>query len=241
MAHELTALVTGGARRVGRAIVQELVRCGFSVAFTYRQSQRSAQELAATLEGKATPLYCQLEDPESRRELVKAVAGLFPSLSALVNNAAVFPRTPLSELTLESFRQTMAVNLEAPLFLCRDLAGMLQKARGVIVNVADIYAFVPLRDFTAYAVSKAGLVALTRQLAVELAPEVRVNAVAPGIAVFPEDYDDATRKRLVERTLLKQPGSPEEIARTVRFLILEAPTVTGQVLAVDGGRSLNLA
>lgn len=225
---------------MGRAIVQELVAAGATVAFTYWQSEVEARKLAMEYPEKALPFRCRLEDPESRAQLVAQVRERFFRLSALVHNAAVFPRTPLAELTVETFRHTLAVNLEAPLFLSRDLAEELRRGCGSIVNIADIYAFVPLKNFAAYAIAKAALVALTRQLAVELAPEVRVNAVAPGIALFPEDYDDATKKRLVSRTLLKKAGSPEEIARTVRFLLFEAPTVTGQVLAVDAGRSLFL-
>lgn len=241
MPETLTALVTGGARRVGRAIVQELLAAGATVAFTYRQSEEEALQLASAYPGRALPFPCRLEEPQSRQHLVAWVREQFAHLSALVHNAAVFPRTPLEALTLEGFRETLAVNLEAPLFLTRDLTDLLRAARGAIVNLADIYATVPLKDFTAYAVSKAALVALTRQLAVELAPEVRVNAVAPGIAMFPDDYDDSTRARLVSRTLLKKPGTPEEIARVVRFLLFETPTVTGQIIAVDAGRSLQTA
>lgn len=223
---------------MGRAIVQELVAAGATVAFTYWQSASEAQELTAMYAEKALPFRCRLEDPASRAQLVAWVRERFPHLSALVHNAAVFPRTPLAELTVEGFRHTLAVNLEAPLFLSRDLADLLRLGCGAILNIADIYASVPLKNYTAYVLSKAALVALTRQLAVELAPEVRVNAVAPGIALFPEDYDDATKDRLVSRTLLRKAGSPEEIARAVRFLLFEAPTVTGQVLTVDAGRSL---
>lgn len=233
-----TVLVTGGARRVGKAIVAELVAHGVTVAFTYWQSEAEAQALAAAYPGKTIPLRCRLEEPEQRARLVTQVLELFPHLSGLVNNAAVFPRTPLEELTLEAFRQTLAVNLEAPLFLCRDLADALRRGQGAIVNVADVYAFLPLKNFTAYVISKAALVAATRQLAVELAPEIRVNAVAPGIAAFPETYDQATRDKLVARTLLKKQGSPEEIARAVRFLLFETPTMTGQLLVVDAGRTL---
>lgn len=239
MPEPLTVLVTGGARRVGKAIVEELVAHGGTVAFTYWHSEAGARALQDAHQGKVIPVRCRLEEPEGRAQLVAQVQQLFPHLSGLVNNAAVFPRTPLAEMTLESLRQTLAVNLEAPLFLCRDLADALRRGQGAIVNVADIYAFLPLKNFTAYVISKAALVAATRQLAVELAPEVRVNAVAPGIATFPESYDQATRERLIARTLLKKAGSPQEVARAVRFLLFEAPTVTGQVLALDAGRTLS--
>lgn len=238
MAELATVLVTGGARRLGRAIVKELVRFGAQVVFTYAHSQAEAQSLAEATEGRAIPVRCQLEDQASRQDLVAWLRDQFPRLTGLVHNAAVFYPTPLAQLTLESLRQVLAVNLEAPLFLSRDLAPLLAQASGAIVHITDIYAQLPLPGYTAYALSKAGLLALTRQLAAELAPAVRVNAVSPGIAAFPEDYDQATRERLIQRTLLKRPGSPEEIARAVRFLLFEAPTVTGQVLAVDAGRLL---
>ncbi len=238
MPEHLTALVTGGARRIGRAIVEELVAHGATVAFTFGQSATAAKALETAHPGKVIPLPCRLEEPEERSRLVAQVQQLFPHLSALVNNAAVFPRTPLAELTVASFRYTVAVNLEAPIFLCRDLADALRRGQGAIVNLADVYAFLPLKNFTAYVISKAALLAATRQLAVELAPEIRVNAVAPGIAAFPESYDQETREKLLARTLLKKAGSPEEIARVVRFLLFEVPTVTGEVLTVDAGRNL---
>ncbi|MCS7183278.1 MAG: SDR family oxidoreductase [Thermoanaerobaculum sp.] len=239
MPETLTALVTGGARRVGKAIVEELLAAGAQVAFTFWQSEAEARALAESYPGRVYALPCQLADVGQRTQLVHQLEQSFSHLDVLVNNAAVFPRIPLEECTVEAFRQVMAVNLEAPLFLSRDLAPMLRRAEGSVVNIADIYAFLPLRHFTAYVISKAALVALTRQLAVELAPQVRVNAVAPGIAEFPESYDDTTKNRLIQRTLLQRAGSAREIARLVRFLALDASTITGQVISVDAGRSLN--
>jgi pteridine reductase len=157
-----------------------------------------------------------------------------------VNNAAVFPRTPLDELTPESLGAVLRTNLEAPLFLTQACAPMLRARRGAVVNIADIYGTFPLRHHLAYSVSKAALIAATRSLAVEVAPEVRVNAVAPGIAIFPDGYDEAARQRLLAKTLLRREGGAAEIARAVRFLIEGADTVTGQVLTVDGGRTLAL-
>lgn len=230
-------LVTGGGRRVGRAIVEELARSGVEVAFTYLTAAQEAEALAAAFPGQVFPFRCELADPAQRQALAEELRRRFPSLFGLVNNAAVFPKTPFSELTPEIFRQVMAVNLEAPLFLAQALAAQLSEG-GAIVNIADIYGQLPLRGYTAYVLSKACLLAATKQLAVELAPRIRVNAVAPGIALFPEGYDAAKKAKLLSRTLLGKPGSPEEIAKAVRFLLLEAVTVTGQVLVVDGGRTV---
>ena len=230
-------LVTGGGRRVGRAIVEELARSGLRVAFTFLNSGDEARALAEAFPDQVFPFRCELSDPEQRRLLTEDLLVRFPRLFALVNNAAVFPKTPFPQLTPELVRQVMAVNLEAPLFLAQALAPQLADG-GAVINIADIYGLIPLAGYTAYVLSKAALVAATKQLAVELAPRIRVNAVAPGIALFPEGYDAAKKAKLLSRTLLGKPGSPEEIAKTVRFLLLEATTVTGQVLVVDGGRTL---
>jgi len=237
------ALVTGGAVRVGRSIVTELAGSGWAVAFTYRSSAAAARELAATLGQRgssAIAIETDLDAAESWPSVAMRVRSEFGGLDALVNSAAVFPRTPLPELTPARLAAVLRTNMEAPLFLTLACVSMLRERRGVVVNVADIYGSFPLREHLAYSVSKAALIAATRSLALELAPEVRVNAVAPGIAIFPEGYDQPTRDRLLARTLLRREGSAAEIARVVRFLIEGVETVTGQVITVDGGRTLAL-
>jgi len=236
-------LVTGGAVRVGRAIVTEMAGAGWSVAFTYRASVAAARELEGALEARGVPalaIAADLDDHAARSAVARRVEDEYGGLDALVNNAAVFPRTPLDELTPESLGAVLRTNLEAPLFLTQACAPMLRARRGAVVSIADIYGTFPLRHHLAYSVSKAALIAATRSLAVELAPEVRVNAVAPGIAIFPDGYDEAARQRLLAKTLLRREGGAAEIARAVRFLIEGADTVTGQVLTVDGGRTLAL-
>jgi pteridine reductase len=235
------ALVTGGAVRVGRAIVTELAGAGWAVAFTYRSSAAAASELVATLGQngfRTVAIETDLDAAESWPSVAERVQSELGGLDALVNSAAVFPRTPLPELTPAQMAAVLRTNMEAPIFLTRACAPMLRERRGAVVNIADIYGSFPLREHLAYSVSKAALIAATRALAVELAPEVRVNAVAPGIAIFPEGYDQATRDRLLARTLLRREGSAAEIARVVRFLIEGVDTVTGQVITVDGGRTL---
>jgi pteridine reductase len=237
------ALVTGGAVRLGRAIVTDLAGAGWTVAFTYRSSAVAASELAATLgqQGARTvTIEANLDTAESWSSIAARVQSELGGLDALVNSAAVFPRTPFDELTPARFAEVMRTNLEAPVFLAQACARMLRQRRGAVVNIADIYGSFPLREHLAYSVSKAALIAATRSLAVDLAPEVRVNAVAPGIAMFPEGYDQPTRERLLARTLLRREGGAAEIARVVRFLIEGAETVTGQMITVDGGRTLVL-
>jgi pteridine reductase len=237
------ALVTGGAVRVGRAIVGELARGEWDVAFTYRSSAAAAHELVAEIEGRgrrALALHVDLDDSGARAALAARVRDALGGLDALVNNAAVFPRTPFSELTPERLAAVLRTNLEAPVFLAQACATLLRERRGCVVNVADIYGTIPLAGYLAYSVSKAALIAATRCLAVEMAPAVRVNAVAPGIAIFPDAYDEATRARLLSRTLLRRGGSAQEIARAVRYLIEDSETMTGQVLTIDGGRTLAL-
>lgn len=237
------ALVTGGAVRLGRAIVEELAEAGFVVAFTYRSSAMAANELERNLAARShrvVALAADLGDPAARRSLVAEVRERLGGLDVLVNNAAVFPRTKISEIDEATFRAVVATNLEAPLFLTLAAAGTLRERSGCVVNVADIYGMFPLREHLAYSVSKAALIAATRSLAVELAPEVRVNAVAPGIALFPPEYDEETKRRLLRRTLLQRPGGAAEIASAVRYLVDGTHTMTGQVLVLDGGRSINL-
>jgi pteridine reductase len=237
------ALVTGGAVRLGRAIVEELAGANWSVAFSYRTSGAAALALAGELADRGCDvagIEADVDDGRARTRLVQVVLDRYGGLDALVNNAAVFPRTPFPELTEDAFQAVLQTNLAAPVFLAQACAEALRARRGSIVNIADVYGFQPLRHHLAYSVSKAALLAATRALAVELAPEVRVNAVAPGIALFPPDYDEAKRQRLLDRTLLEVEGGAGEIARTVSFLLEGAATMTGQVLVVDGGRLVGL-
>lgn len=235
------ALVTGGAVRVGRAIVAEMTEAGWTLAFTYRSSAAAAHDLEGELRARgiqALAIEADLDDHAARSAVAQRVHDQFGGLDALVNNAAVFPRTPFEGLTPTRLAAVMRTNLEAPIFLTQACAPLLRARHGSVVNIVDIYGMFPLRHYFAYSVSKAALIAATRSMAVELAPEARVNAVAPGIAIFPDGYDEATRDRLLAKTLLQKEGGAVEIARAVRFLIEGTETVTGQVLTVDAGRSL---
>jgi len=239
------ALVTGGARRVGAAIVRRLHAAGARVALHYRDSGAEAQELEAELEaaraGSAARLCRDLLEPGAAEALVAEVIDRFGRLDVLVNNASIFYPGKIGRIEPRQWDELVGSNLRAPLFVAQAAAPYLKATCGVIVNITDIHAERPLRGFTVYTVAKAGLAALTRSLALELAPEVRVNAVAPGAIAWPDDgkFDNAERRRIVETTPLGRIGSPADIAQAVHFLAT-APFVTGQTLAVDGGRSVFL-
>ena len=239
-------LITGAARRVGAAIARRLHGEGASLMLHYHASEPDAHALQSQLNAvrdhSVALVQADLLDVSGLAEIVRNTLARFERIDALVNNASSFYATPLGEITLEDWDDLMGSNLKAPLFLSQAAAPHLKKTGGVIVNIADIHAERPLRNYVVYSVAKAGLSGLTRALARELGPEVRVNAVAPGPILWPEDgsFDAVSRQRVISNTLLKRVGEPDDIARAVYYLIAEAPYVTGHVLTVDGGRSVNL-
>ncbi|HET7765162.1 MAG TPA: pteridine reductase [Burkholderiales bacterium] len=239
-------LVTGGAKRVGAAIARRLHRKGANLMLHYRGSEREAKALRAELNAERADsvalVQADLLDTAGLPEIVRNAVGRFDRLDALVNNASTFFPTPVGDMTAANWESLIGTNLRAPLFLSQAAAPHLRKAGGAIVNITDIHAERPLKSYVIYSIAKTGLVGLTRSLARELGPEVRVNGVAPGAIVWPEDgsWDDVTRQRVVSHTLLKRTGEPDDIARAVYYLIAEAPYVTGQIIAVDGGRSINI-
>jgi pteridine reductase len=240
-------LVTGGAKRVGAAICRRLHAAGASIAIHYRSSAQQAQELRdelnATRPDSTAVFQSDLLDVATLPRLVEATIEKFGRLDALVNNASSFYATPLAEVDELQWTDLLGTNLKAPLFLAQASADELRRRHGAIVNIVDIHAERPMQGHLLYSVAKAGLVALTKGLAQEMSPQVRVNAVAPGVIVWPEggDWDDAERRRkIVAHTLLKREGEPDDIARTVQFLLNDSPYITGQVIAVDGGRSINI-
>jgi pteridine reductase len=242
-----TVLVTGGARRVGAAICRRLHRAGANVLIHYRTSASAAARLQRRLESEragSVHCYCaDLLDPDGLHALVAATVARFGRLDALVNNASSFYPTPLGKIRLEHWNDLIGTNLQAPLFLVQAARAELIRRRGAVVNIADIHAERPLEGHVVYSIAKAGLVALTRSLARELAPAVRVNAVAPGAIAWPEAGVLAASKlqrAIVRSTPLQRIGAPEDIASAVHYLLADAPFVTGQVLAVDGGRSIVL-
>lgn len=239
-------LVTGAAKRVGAEIVRHVHRAGAAVALHYHSANAEAESLVDELNsvraGTAIALRADLIEVNRLPALVHAVLERFGRLDGLVNNASSFFATPLETITDAQWVDLMGTNLKAPLFLAQAAAAALKASRGAIVNITDIHAERPLKSFPVYCIAKAGLAGLTRSLALELAPDVRVNAVAPGPIHWPEnvDFDAAERSAIIDHTLLKRVGEPSDVARTVLFLLAEAPYVTGQILAVDGGRSAHL-
>jgi pteridine reductase len=236
-------LITGSARRLGAATARRLHAGGACVAIHYRSSAADADALVAELNGlrsgSAVALQADLLDLSSLPGLVEAVVAAFGRLDVLVNNASTFYPTPVGEITPEQFDDLVGTNLRAPLFLSQAAAPQLRLHEGLIINMVDIHGSRPLKRHPVYSAAKAGLIMLTRSLARELAPKVRVNAIAPGPVMWPEGgIDPELRQKILERTALRRPGSPEDVARAAYFFAAEAPYVTGQVLAVDGGRSL---
>lgn len=240
-------LVTGAARRVGAEIARCLHAAGAAVAVHFRGSRAEALALAATLNafrpGSAEAFQADLRDTSAIEGLVGAVVARFGNLDVLVNNASSFYRTPVGTIGEAAWDDLVGSNFKAPLFLAQAAAPHLRRRRGCIVNITDVHAERPLKGYPLYSAAKAGLLGLTRALAQELAPEVRVNAVAPGPIAWPEndtDFPPEERAAILAHTPLGRTGTPADIAGAVRFLAFEAPYVTGQVLNVDGGRTTRL-
>ncbi|MGH8253793.1 MAG: pteridine reductase [Steroidobacteraceae bacterium] len=237
-----TALVTGGARRVGAEIVRHLHAAGAKVAIHCHRSKADATALATELNAQRadSAFVCQADllQTATLRALIAGVVAQSGGLNILVNSASTFYPTPLSSLTSDQWTDLMGTNLAAPLFLAQAAASELRRAQGLIVNIADIHGLRPLPNYLVYSTAKAALIHLTRGLARELAPEVRVNAIAPGPVLWPDaGLDEAQKQEIISRTLLQRAGSPADVARAVRFFAADAPYVTGQILSVDGGRS----
>ncbi len=237
-------LITGAARRVGAAIARKLHGAGASLVIHYHRSAAEAQALAAELNAvrtsSVTPLGGDLLDMKVLPSLVDATIARHGHLDILVNNASTFYPTPVGEITEAHWNDLMGTNLKVPMFLSQAAAPHLKAREGLILNIADIHGMRPLRYHTVYSPAKAGLIMLTQSLARELAPQVRVNAIAPGPVEFPEKgLTDAQKRTIIEKTLLKRRGSPDDIARAALFFASEGTYITGQILAVDGGRSAN--
>jgi len=236
------ALITGGAKRIGAAIATTLHGAGMDLVIHFRHSAAEAQSLADTLNetrpDSVVLVEGDLENSEDCTSLAQQAIEAFGRMDALINNASAFFPTPIGEVTNDHWEALMGVNLKAPFFLSQACAEALESTHGVIINLTDIYAERPLPNHPVYSASKAGLVALTRSLAQELGPDVRVNAIAPGAIIWPEFGDsEENQNEILRRTPLGRLGKPQDIAGTVLFLLRDAPFITGQIINVDGGRS----
>lgn len=240
-------LITGGAKRVGAAICRLLHANGAQLMIHYRSSTSEARALQAELNLKRANSVAIIQGdllnlavlPSMVQETVKH----FGKLDVLINNASSYYATEIGEIDDDQWEDLVGSNLKAPLFLSQAAAPELRKQHGCIINITDMHVERPKKGYIVYSVAKAGLVTLTKSLAHELSPEVRVNAVAPGPVMWPEDnpqFDEVYRQRVISQTLLKRIGEPDDVAKAVKFLIQDAPFITGLVIAVDGGRSLNL-
>lgn len=233
------ALVTGAGRRVGQAIAIGLARAGCDVAVHYHGSASGAEQTARAIRGagrRAELLQADLSDPLAARGLADQAARVLKRLDVLVNSAAIMVRQPVEEVTPESWDATLDLNLRATFFVSQGAIPHLRCAKGKIVNIADLAGLEPWPAYVPHCVSKAGVVMLTKALARALAPDIAVNAVAPGAVLLPEDWDEQSREQIRETTPLNRLGTPADVVAAVRFLLADTDFATGTVLVVDGGR-----
>ncbi|SEH07887.1 pteridine reductase [Candidatus Venteria ishoeyi] len=238
--------ITGAAKRVGAVVARHLHSQGFNLVLHYRHSAQEARDLQSELHAvrpdSVLLLQADLLQSKLLPSLVQKIIQHWGRLDALINNASSFYPTPVAKATEADWDDLLGSNLKAPFFLAQAAAPHLAKQQGCIINMVDIHGKQPLKKHPIYSIAKAGLIMMTRSLARELGADVRVNAIAPGAILWPEnDMDELARQRIISSTALKRPGCPDDIARSIAFLLKDAPYITGQVIAVDGGRSLGYA
>ena len=237
------ALVTGGAKRIGATIVETLHNKGFNVAIHYNSSSNTANQLCAELNAKkqdsSIAIGADLIDQSSLENLIPSLIETTQRLDVLVNNASTFYPTPIEKVALKDWENLFGTNLKAPLFLAKYAAKYLKQSQGIIINIIDIHSKKPLKEHPIYGSAKSGLAMLTRSLASDLAPDVRVNGISPGLILWPENNpSEQVKKNILQQIPLKKVGTSEDIANCVLFLIEDAPYITGEIIAVDGGRSM---
>lgn len=236
-------LITGAAHRIGATTARSLHAEGMNIVLHYRGSREAAlalqDELNAIRENSVILIQADLHITNGLPALIEAAVKAWGRLDTLINNASTFYPTPVDKASEEEWDDLIGSNLKAPFFLSQAAAPHLKKTAGCIINIVDIHAERPLKTYPVYSMAKAGLVMMTKSLACELGPTIRVNAVAPGAILWPENLDEVAQQRIISRTFLKRQGDPMDIAKTIVFLVKDANYVTGQVIAVDGGRSLN--
>lgn len=243
MTQNKVVLITGAAHRIGAITARILHHAGMNIVLHYRGSRIAAQQLQKELlEHRADSVVlvqADINTPAALPALVQQAHASWQRLDVLINNASTFYSTAVGSVSEDQWDDLFGTNLKAPFFLAQAAAPYLQQSKGCIVNIVDIHADRPLKGYPVYSMAKAGLVMMTKALAAELGPNIRVNAVAPGAILWPEHLDEVNQARIVSKTFLKRKGDPQDIANTILFLINDAAYITGQVLVVDGGRSLN--
>ena len=235
-------LITGAAKRIGAAIARQACQQGYRVIIHCNHSTTAAQDLCTELnqlnDQSAQHLAFDLLNIDGYESFIEQCLACYGRLDVIVNNASAFYPTPLEQLTLEQWTELMAVNVKAPMFLAKYAAQQLIQNKGSIINITDIHGDRPLAGYPVYSVAKAGLIMLTKALAKELAPDVRVNAVSPGPIAWPDTMKDTLKEKILHKVLLKRQGNEDDIAKTALFLMTGSDYITGQVISVDGGRSL---
>jgi len=236
------AVITGAAKRVGRAIALKLATAGFDIAFTYRGSQREANELEQLIKKlgrQSLSIQADFTDSQRASDTVATIFGKqFTRLDALINNASLYQPSSLQTATDEQIHNLFAIHFHTPFLLARRFENLLRSSRGHIVNMVDLLAERPWPEYLAYSASKAALGSLTRGLARALAPDITVNGIAPGVVEWPDDYPQSEREKYLKRVPLARAGTPEDVANLVHFLITDGSYITGQIIPLDGGRSI---
>jgi len=237
-----TAIITGAAMRIGEAITRELHNAGMDIILHFNTSREAVEKLALDLNrirsDSAHILQADLKNRDAYASLINQAYAVNRRLDVLINNASVFYPTPLQDPGFEQWDEMINVNLMAPFFLAQAAAGYLKMVNGSVINLTDIHAEQPLLQHAVYSISKAGLVMLTQSLAKELAPDVRVNAISPGAIFWSEYIDEDEKSMILNKILLKKQGAGTDIAKAARYLVFDADYTTGQILVIDGGRSL---
>jgi pteridine reductase len=243
MADHKVVLITGAAHRIGAITARYLHEAGFNIILHYLSSRSPAQALQKELNGKrensVVLVQADLLANNAVTALVKEAYNAWQRLDVLINNASTFYRTPIGSANDQHWDDLFGTNVKAPFFLAQAAAPFLRKTHGCIINMVDIHARRPLKEYSIYSMAKASLETMTKALARELGPEIRVNGVSPGAILWPDNLDEVTKQRIVSKTFLKRKGEPEDIAKAIRFIIEDAPYMTGQILSIDGGRSLS--
>ncbi|MGD8408379.1 MAG: pteridine reductase [Thiohalophilus sp.] len=243
MSEHKVVLITGAAHRIGATTARLLHAQGMNIVLHYRHSREAAEKLQLELEHQRADsvvlVQADLHHTDELKPLVNQAAGVWGRLDVLINNASSFYPTPFESADLEQWDDLMGSNVKAPFFLSQAAAPYLKQQSGCIVNIVDIHAERPLRNFPIYSMAKAALAMATKALAAELGPEIRVNGVAPGAILWPENLESEAKEKIISRTFLKRRGDPQDIANAILYLVRDAGYMTGQILAVDGGRSLN--